>query len=259
MMVIKLQGGLGNQLFQWAFYKSLDNSTNESCFLDNSLYEAQMGITEREFSLDKFPNIKYKINVKNTEPIPFRLTDNFYYHKFNLPPNQNYYFDGYWQTEKYFKDIEPQIRYELSPNEEIKKKLFKIIPKNNNSISLHIRRTDYLKSNGFHPVQDIKYYDEAIKLIGDYDFLYVFSDDIDWCKKNLRYENIIFVGDNNNVTDIWLQSICKNNIIANSSFSWWGAWLNNNPNKKVIAPKLWFGQHVNINSGDIVPDEWIKL
>jgi hypothetical protein len=87
----------------------------------------------------------------------------------------------------------------------------------------------------------------------------VFSDDINWCKQNLSFPKMQFVEGQDNIEDLWFMSLCSNNIIANSSFSWWGAWLNNNPEKKVIAPKNWFGQYANINSSDIVPETWILL
>ena len=124
---------------------------------------------------------------------------------------------------------------------------------------MHIRRTDYVTSNGYHPVQSIEYYKNALDIIGGYESLYVFSDDINWCKSNLRFKDMTFVQNSEDIDDLWMMSLCKNNIIANSSFSWWGAWLNDNPNKKIISPKMWFGEQTNLNSDDISPISWVKI
>ena len=92
----------------------------------------------------------------------------------------------------------------------------------NNTTSVHIRRTDYINSNGYHPVQTLDYDKNAIDEIGDYDYLFVFSDDIDWCRNNLKFKNMIFMTGFSDIEDLYLMSMCRNNIIANSSFSWWG-------------------------------------
>lgn len=258
MIVSKLQGGLGNQLFQWAYAKASSIKFKIDFLIDINFYSEQKNVTIRNFELNKFPNVQFKVlDIKCNNFI--KLTDNFFYNDFYFDKSKNYYIDGFWQTEKYFKEYENEIKCDLSPTKEIKKELHKIIPENNNSVSLHVRRTDYLNSNGFHPIQDNNYYTTALNYIGDYDNLYIFSDDIMWCKENLDYKNMVFIEGNDSVTDIWLQSFCKNNIIANSSFSWWGAWLNNNKNKKIISPNKWFGNNVQINTKDIIPDGWIKI
>ena len=128
-----------------------------------------------------------------------------------------------------------------------------------NSISLHLRRTDYLTSNGYHPVQDISYFSDGIDIIGDYNKIYVFSDEIEWCKTNLNFQRMVFMEGYSNIEDLRLMSLCKYNIIANSSFSWWAAWLNENKDKKVIAPKQWFGPQANLNEQGIGPETWSKI
>jgi hypothetical protein len=258
MVVVKLQGGLGNQLFQWALAKSLSIKFNVETYIDIIGYDNQVNITKRGFSLNKLPNISYNL-FNNTNNGFTTIYDDFIFKEFNIEKDNNYFFDGYWQSEKYFIKYSNIIKNELSPNQNIKKDLHKIIPEKNNSVSLHVRRTDYVTSNGYHPLQDINYYNSAIEHIGEYDNLYIFSDDIVWCKENLHYKNMTFVEGNDSITDIWLQSICKNNIIANSSFSWWGSWLNNNVDKKVISPLKWFGDHVALNTSDIIPKNYIKI
>jgi hypothetical protein len=126
-------------------------------------------------------------------------------------------------------------------------------------VSLHVRRTDYVTSNGYHPVQSIEYYKNAIDIIGDYDYIFVFSDDIQWCKDNLKFKNMVFMEGFSDIEDLHIMSLCQNNIIANSSFSWWGAWLNIHPEKKIIAPTNWFGEQANLNTSDMIPSDWIKI
>jgi len=267
MIITKLQGGLANQIFQWAYGKYLSEKYNTPLYLDTTFYLNQVGVTKREFSLNKFPKLKYKIlpndrNISNLSNEPKKIitqtiSDNFNFNELNYNNDLHYYLNGYWQSEKYFKGIESIIREELQPLSESLEK-FSNLPINENNVSIHIRRTDYVTSNGYHPVQSVEYYQKGLDIIKEYDNIFVFSDDINWCKENLQFENMVFIEGFDNVEDIWLMSLCKNNIIANSSFSWWGAWLNKNPNKKVITPKNWFG-NVNINTNDIIPSDWILI
>ncbi len=269
MIITKLQGGLANQLFQWAYGRSLSEKYNTPLYLDIEFYQNQFSETKRSFSLSKFPNISYNItpddkNISNwsleKDKIRFiRLSDDFNFKELIYQQDCHYYLDGYWHTEKYFTEIEGIIRKELKPSDEIINKLVNFQPIENNNVSIHIRRTDYVESNGYHPVQPISYYEKALEIIGHYDNVVVFSDDIKWCKENLNFDNMIFVDGFDDIEDIWLMSMCKNNIIANSSFSWWGSWLNNNKDKKVIAPLKWFGVQTNINTSDIIPNSWIKI
>lgn len=268
MIITKLQGGLANQIFQWAYGKFLSDHNKTPLYLDVSFYLNQFGVTKREFSLNKFPNLDYNIlpndrNINNWSIEPGKtkiigITDNHNYSKLDYQPDAHYYLNGYWQSEKYFKGIENIIRENLKPSEEKLKEL-KDKYDTNNSVSIHIRRTDYVTSNGYHPVQPIEYYQKGLDLIKDYDRVLVFSDDIEWCKNNLDFKNMVFVEGNDDVEDLWLMSLCGHNIIANSSFSWWGAWLNENKNKKIITPEKWFGDKSNTNYSDIIPENWIKI
>lgn len=255
MVVSNIKGGLGNQLFQWACNRNLSIKYNIDTYIDNSSYLNQIGVTERTFSLDKFPLINY--NISNTKPTN-KINDDFHYREIKLDNDTDYYLDGYWQSEKYFIENERIIREELKPTEYIELKLKGILPKGYN-ISLHIRRTDYVKLSDYHPVQPLEYYERSLDIIGEYDNLIIFSDDIEWCKSNLKFNNMIFIEGMDDVEDLWLMSMCKDNIIANSSFSWWGAWLNDNPKKKVISPIKWFGDKVNLNTSDLIPNKWVRI
>jgi hypothetical protein len=256
MIISKIQGGIGNQLFQWAFAKNLSILNNNDFFLDVSFYENQTNVTKRKFSLGSFPKINFSILNPNDLKSFNVLEDNFSIRKIEINKDENFYLDGYWQSEKNFIESSKIIKEELSPTNEIKKKLELLLPKGIN-VSLHIRRTDYLSSNGFHPVLSIDYYIKSLNLIKDYDNIIIFSDDIEWCEKNLTFNNSFFIKNLSDVENLWLMSMCNHNIIANSSFSWWGAWLNDNPNKIITAPKKWFGS--NINTENIIPNEWYKL
>ena len=172
---------------------------------------------------------------------------------------------GYFQSEKYFIDYKKEIREYFTLKQDLVKKLkekFKNIL--SNSCSLHIRRGDYLNLQEFHPVLDLEYYNSAIKKIynsstKNINFL-IFSDDLDWCKNNIRIESktLNFIKQNDEILDLFLMSFCENNIIANSSFSWWGAWLNENENKKIVTPKKWFGDnYTQNNTKDLYCDKWI--
>ncbi len=254
MIITKLQGGLGNQLFQWAAAYSY--SIDHKCDLkvDTSFYFHQ---TLRKVELQNFTNINIAThNDINKTLIEF--SDNFSYLDIPYDEDKIVYLNGFWQCEKYFNKNKSSIKTELSKNWISKFPLYKSII-GENAVSLHIRRTDYVHSNGYHPVQPIDYYKNAIELIGDYNKIFVFSDDIEWCIENLKFRDVIFVKDTTHIDDLWMMSLCKNNIIANSSFSWWGAWLNDNIDKKVIAPSNWFGEMANIESKDIIPDSWIKI
>ena len=267
MVITKLQGGLANQIFQWTYGKYLSEKYSTPLYLDLSFYQGQFGVTKRDFSLNKFPNLSYNLlpndrDISNWSNEPnktklVKISDNFHYYELEYKENSHYYLDGYWQSEKYFIEIEDIIRDNLKPLESIIEILKSKYP-TENSVSIHIRRTDYVKSNGYHPVQSIEYYQNALDLL-EYDNILIFSDDIEWCKTNLHFDNMIFVEGNDDIEDLWLMSLCNHNIIANSSFSWWGAWLNENKDKKVIAPKKWFGEKSGLNDSDIIPEKWIKI
>jgi hypothetical protein len=178
---------------------------------------------------------------------------------------------GYWQTEKYFADQAQTIRKELTLKNPLSRPALKIqndIMNSNNSVSLHIRRGDYVenaKTNQYHGTCSLGYYSKALEYItnkiGRDINIFVFSDDIDWVKNNLKFDFPTTYVSSKEIPDyeeLILMSKCKHNIIANSSFSWWGAWLNNNSGKIVIAPKRWANKDED-SFKDIIPSSWIKI
>lgn len=292
MIVVKLIGGLGNQMFQYATarklsqkkYAKLKFDTN-GLSLESTPREYSLGvfnIQESFASLEEIESLKNwqddyislilkkigffpKIFTKKT----FIVEKSFRFDPEILDLKDNVYLQGYWQTEKYFEDVENVIRREFTLKEEYSienKEITKEI-KNSNAVSVHVRRGDYAKdqkTNKFHGLCPIDYYNDAIKKIAkkiEKPIFYVFSDDIDWVKKNLKFNYPVRYVSNGILKDyeeLMLMSYCKHNIIANSSFSWWGAWLNSNPEKIVIAPKKWFNDP-NVDTSDLIPENWIRI
>lgn len=172
------------------------------------------------------------------------------------PKKYNFILDGYWQSEKYFKEYRAEIL-----------KAFGYAWNPHNNVSIHVRRGDYLKYPDKHPVIDAEFYENAIEFFiqkGFTDF-YVYSDDIDWCKeyfKNWEHRaGFIFNANGTPEQDLMAVSNCAGgHINSSSTFSWWGAWLNQNPKKIIITPKLWFVPgHGGLNTDDIIPESWIKM
>lgn len=279
MIIVKLQGGLGNQMFQYALGRRLALKNNAELRLDVTHFE-QYGVRRYELhvfnifcSVASKRNIKFfrKFNNSIISKIAGRhykyvKEKNLYFDKTVLEKKGNIYLDGYWQSEKYFKDIREIIVKDFAvrnePDTKNKSLLEKI--KNSNSVGLHIRRGDYVsdeKINKFHGTCPLEYYYNAVKIvekIGDPEF-FVFSDGPEWTKMNLKLQYPTFYSDNNpkrGYEDLRLMSHCKHFIIANSSFSWWGAWLSDNLDKIVCAPKTWFAGQ---DEGDVVPESWIRV
>lgn len=181
----------------------------------------------------------------------------------------NSYLMGYWQSESYFLQHAETIRADFRFKPELNSKNSEVLAHINevNAVSLHVRRGDYVQNahtNATHGICSLQYYKNAIDQIADCvnaPVFFVFSDDMEWVKSNLQMDFPCFYIDHNHgidsFSDMRLMSNCRHHIIANSSFSWWGAWLNANPEKIVIAPKQWFAN--NTDTSDLLPQGWIKL
>lgn len=277
MVIIQIDGGLGNQMFGYALYCSFLEK-GVSAKLDLSKYNRE-GYAHNGYELERIFHVNAAYSSKNEREIvksisklmhvifkhPYKETDQTQWIYQPAVANMKFGFlKGYWQTEKYYSNAKDTILQKfkfpaLSDDQNIAT-LDKI--KNSNSVSVHIRRGDYLL-DGRSCTINIQYYKNALALINaklsDPHF-FVFSDDMEWAKKNIREQNVQFVdwnsGDKSYI-DMQLMRSCQHNIIANSSFSWWGAWLNNNPAKIVIAPQQWM-PHTH-GTRDLIPDSWIKL
>ncbi|KKQ86157.1 MAG: Glycosyl transferase family 11 [Candidatus Woesebacteria bacterium GW2011_GWB1_38_8] len=288
MIIAELCGGLGNQMFQYANAQTISIRNNTPLKL---LYVRNKGDTPREYSLghfaikaEKISGISELLIYHSFKPAIFsQILRKIFYSKFTVRIEgsetwkagisifkDNIYLRGFWQSERYFKDISSILRSELVPKEQISKQSIKILKQilNTQSVSIHVRRGDYFsdsKVKAIHNTYSKEYYHKAVEYIKGKvkrPVFYIFSDDLRWCEKNLKIENkIIYVKGNGvkkDYLDLWLMSKCKHNIITNSSFSWWGAWLNRNVNKIVIAPKKWF-RNSSVSSVNIVPNIWIQI
>ncbi|MDN3584404.1 alpha-1,2-fucosyltransferase [Mucilaginibacter flavus] len=289
MIIVKIHGGLGNQLFQYAFGRKVAIQNACELKLDLSFFEDQ---SVRRYALNHYSVMEHiaspadceRLVAKHNSKLRHVARKYFRYHPHyieenGLSYNQAYLevkgeclFNGYWQSEKYFADISHIIRNEFKvtvkssgPNIELRKKI-----DCSNAVSLHIRRGDFENNkivNHIHGVCSLDYYLAGIQYIATQladPVFYVFSDDILWAKENLTINYaVIFVDINDEYSafeDMALMSRCKHHIIANSTFSWWGAWLNPDPCKIVVAPKNWFADPaMNLQSASIVPEKWVRL
>jgi len=292
MIIIKLQGGLGNQMFQYAFGLSIANKLYTILYLDLSFFKENHGLTPRKYELELFNN---SINIAGDELISRFLRPGFVQKVFNKtgiyktticrentlrfnddvfevkPPA---YFEGFFQSEQYYNADEELIRKTFtfkSPLNQESQRVADTLKQQPNTVSIHVRRGDYVSStiaNNLHGVCSANYYQNAIALIKSKindPIFYFFSDDPEWVSQYLLpiVDNAKLVS-HNQQTDCWqdmaLMSKCKHHIIANSSFSWWGAWLNPDKEKIVIAPEKWFNTGTEyFNAADIVPSKWTRL
>lgn len=258
--VIKIKGGLGNQLFQYAYGRNCIDQGEEIAF-DISFFGHNKKDTFRPFLLNKF-NISEDIVFVNQKQNALKKIISKFYSK--ITGNYKFY-----QSEKYFINIEKSLRKELTlknPFSPIAQDFVNQITNYSNSVSIHIRRGDYITNssvNKHHGTCGLDYYKNAILKIKEFiqsPIFFIFSDDIEWAKENLEIENAIYVSDPgiSECEELVSMSYCKHNIIANSTFSWWGAWLNQNPDKVVIAPKQWTTSKTADELG-ILPKDWIQL
>lgn len=295
MVVVRLLGGLGNQMFQYAAGQAVALRHQAPLLLDLTGFE--------QYDLRRFELHEFAISARparDEELVPFRSTPptrksslslrildrfrlfkpssilreaTFTYdsriEKVTLPVC----LDGYWQSEKYFSDIAPVIRREFTLKSEVDIANLgvqrQIQAAGNRSVSLHVRRGDYVSNphtSQYHGVCTLEYYRLAVERIARqvlHPHFFVFSDDHEWVRENLHFPDYtmtqVQVNDpDHGIFDLTLMKSCAHQIIANSSFSWWGAWLNPSNEKIVIAPAQWFARAGN-DTRDLLPASWIRL
>lgn len=243
MISCNLKGGLGNQLFQIAATYALAIRNNDICGfnLSNNKYKN---------------NILSKVNsVENFKPFGFYNEIDFNYKKIKY--NKNMILNGYFQSEKYFLDFKKEIIDLFVISGEDVNLINDYLPVGKPITSVHVRRGDYLKHTDVYCLCDVDYYKKSMELVGDSFFIFI-SDDIDWCKENFgKNSNCFFPNFNDDVLDFTLMTICYNNIISNSTFSWWGSYLNKK--SKVYAPKKWFNAKCSIDVKDLYRFKWILV
>lgn len=278
MIKVRIYGGLGNQMFQYALGKSMSLNNNTKLTLDISWYYKYGKNTKRRFGLDEF-NIDAKISkgvfsgLINRALYKIGLFNNGYIKEKKLfgfdqsiTNYNNVYLDGFWQNKDYFKDFSDNIKKDFSLKETPTYNISIFLKKINDSesVAIHIRRGDYVDNshaNNFHGLCSLEYYNQAISHIKNRiknPYFFIFSDDIEWVKKNLVIgEQVAWVSGNkfSDTEELFLMSACKHDIIANSTFSWWGAWLNSYNKKIIIAPKKWLNdKRFEVNG--LILDEW---
>jgi hypothetical protein len=288
MICVKIYGGLGNQLFQYSAAKSLAIIHNTELVLDLSWFSSQhKSNTLRNYALKNF-NINARIASCEEELFHFvncsklrnffrKKNTNWTYYseksfgfddQFSYLPD-NTYLEGYWQSFKFFESIRPVLLEELmiSTGNDFEESQLTLDLCSPNSVAIHIRRGDYIsnaKAAKFHGTCSMEYYLKSINIlrekINDPRF-FIFSDDIDWVRMNMDFKCDVNYVDSNFLFDahhdFYHMSLCNHFIIANSTFSWWAAWLSKNIDKKVIAPKNWFIKKIDTKS--LFPDQWMLV
>lgn len=279
MITARLHGRLGNQMFQYAAGRALAERLGVPLALDSRLAEQRgEGVLTRVFDLDLMPPVP-TAPLKQETPLRYAL-----WRGLKLKPqirrerglgyNADFetwgdgsYLHGYWQSEKYFGSVSDRIRADFtfpefsnSQNAEMAARISE-----DHAVSLHVRRGDYV-ALAAHVLCDQSYYEAALRPILEglpqTPTIYVFSDDPNWAKANLPLpcQKVVvdFNGPETDFEDMRLMSLCSHNIIANSSFSWWAAWLNANPQKRVAGPAQWFGD-AKLSNPDILPPSWFRI
>lgn len=281
-------GGIGNQFFQYAVGRSLAIRHKGELLLDDSLLrQRRFGVTPRGYGLAMYNILARKLNPDEESSLQFLVRHPFRYlyatgllkSDFTYYREPHFEFDsrlhqlagdlileGYWQSERYFADIANELRRELQPINLLDVKAQEILNQilNENSVSLHVRRGDYISNPTVvnnHVVCDFAYYQKAVSIVAERvanPVFFVFTDDPLWVTNKFRIDFPMVLVSRLNTwpayDDLRLMSHCAHNIIANSSFSWWGAWLNSSPKKIVVAPSRWF--RAEKNTQDLIPPRW---
>lgn len=271
-------GRLGNQMFQYAALRGIASHRGYDWVIPppNDYRQTNYGLFEC-FEMSG-------VSKKNLGILPASFptykasTDAFDEEFFNKCPD-NCNLEDYFQTEKYFSHIREDIKKDFQFKEEHLKLCKEFISEIGDAIFLHVRRGDYVNLQHYHPVCELSYYEQALEKFDKNIPVLVFSDDIAWCDKQEFFSSDRFLLSENNeryshlhidadgqmrhslvpYIDLCLMSLCSGGIIANSSMSWWGAWLIENPSHPIIAPKKWYGASTNIDDSDLIPERWERI
>lgn len=252
-----MMGGLGNQMFQMAHAISQSWKHDSDCFFLKKSETPGDGKQPNNYINNIYKNFKFSDDDK----FDLLIRENHFNDaKINIIPNKSIKFWGYFQSSKNFLGYDEKIKSIFEPDLDFIKKIKSKFPQlNGNTTSLHIRRGDYLSITNILPIIDKTYFDFCLKEIGDYGQIFIFTNDKEWVKNNIKYENSIIVTDLEDYEELWMMSLCTNNILSNSSFSWWGGFLNKNTNKKVMVPSIWFGPQGIHPHFNIFEKDWTKI
>ena len=283
MIIVKIKSGLGNQMFQYALGRRLSLDWNDELKFDLSWFDnIKKGETPRKLELVKFNVILPKATeteiaqarpsffARIVDKVKGRLNRNYFFqfHSWLLKIKKAAYLDGYFQSFKYIEPIREVLLKDFvlkNTYSEGAQKIKNEIEASAQSVAMHVRRGDFVTTcKDWNGLCEAEYYKKGLDIIQKKYFnvkLFIFSDDIGWAKENLKFDNqMVFVSrpSLNSAEELLLMSLCKHQIIANSTFSWWAAWLNQNKEKIVIAPSRWL-LAANIDTMDLLPPIWIKL
>lgn len=260
MVYVTLTDRIGNNLFQIAAGASLAHINNSECVVYVSDINVPEGIKLNEYIEQFRNNIFRKITFISAIPECTIEYEEPHFEYFPIPFKENIRIKGYFQSEKFFD--KEYIRELFSIDQETLSylmnkygHLFK-----EEIISINVRRGDYLSRPLRQPICEMPYFRRSINYFGHSRRFLIISDDIEWCRKKFKGNNFYFIDDEPPIIDLYLQTLCNHNVISNSTFSWWGAWLNPNDSKIVIAPKKWFGIQMNkYNTKDLIPENWVRI
>jgi len=259
-------GRLANQMFQYASLKGIARNVGADIIVPyyRDAVDDGIGNKLRSELFDSFnPNVNIGLLNNGNAPVVQERFFHFDEELFKLCPD-HVSLHGFFQSEKYFKHIETEIRQDFEFNDDLLIPCKEMIESVENPISLHIRRTDYVTNSGNHHNLSLKYYEDSLSHFESDRNVIVFSDDPKWCnEQELFSEDRFLISENtDNRVDLCLMTLCSDFIIANSSYSWWGAWLSSNKDKKVIAPVEWFGKEgytKDHDTKDLIPNEWTRI
>jgi len=297
MIVVRLLGGLGNQMFQYALGRTLSLQNKDILKVDTTILEDHrpgVHAVNRNYDLDVFTlelpksthSEIWKFHSHNF-PLPYKIASrlynlimgpttvnepHFHFAPAILSRTGTMYLNGLWQSYKYFQSVEAEIRRDFTFRQPLTGEALEIAAmiQRSQAVCLNVRRTDYITDKATSSVvtfTGLKYYRDAVDLIESQHkklHYFIFSDDMEWCKNNFN-----FLGDDITFVDhtyagpkfsfyLQLMSMCKHFIIPNSTFAWWAAWLNEDTGKIVVTPKKWMNDP-SVETGDLIPDNWIRI
>jgi hypothetical protein len=300
MLIVKLKGGLGNQMFQYAFGRALSSRTGRTVKFDFSYFHDGQSKPFRTFGLDNFEcdvpeadaadvhasvrfgarghrlaeEVGYRHPLASARLLRYRFEVQHpsWTTQFGVPQRWRFepavfddegpgFYNGYWQTERYFADVADRVRREFTVRHDLEGENRQVADEieGSTAVSLHARRGDYVREDNAVPAD---YYEAALERIGETvtnPHVFVFSDDTEWVERAVSIPHpTTYVTHNDSETDyedIRLMRLCDHHVIANSTFSWWGAWLNESDDKRVVAPGYWY-DGLSTTTLDVVPDRW---
>ena len=261
MVTAKLSGGLGNQMFMISAAVALAKRNNTEYIFD---------LEKCSTELQGHPSLKYKDNIFkniNSQTVDFSALPNIYKEPhFTYSPisySENVVLEGYWQSEKYFSDFSGYIKNLFHFDDITKEKVSEFISASPNGrpiTAIHVRRGDYGKFPDTYYMQEVEYYTNAMKLFPDNNYIFLcFGEDKKWVEENFQGDNVFISPFTEELDDLTLMMMADNIVIANSTFSWWSAWLGEKEGRKVVAPKLWFKEQSGLSAKDLYCENWILL